>query len=235
MTSPFPRSRHAAGATALGALLLLVSACGSSSSSTGTDAVASLGTDDHGSEADPSAEDTPALEAPDDPEDAFALYNECMADAGFGFGGSSVVYGPGTDAIDVTELDESAGPAEVDPQQAAGVDDFDPEAFEEANAQCNGHLAAIDTGFDLSPEEQAAFDDAQLEFTDCMEEQGIEMPEIATSTEGGITLKEDDPDPEGGAVSFGDFDFDFEAFQEAAKSCRHKFDEFEAESGPTGE
>ncbi len=234
MTRPFPRSRRPVGAAALSVFLLLASACGSSSN-TDTDAVASLDDDNGPSETDASADDEPALEAPDDPEDAFALYGECMTDAGFGFGGSFAIGGPGADAIDVTELDEQVDPSETDPQQAGSFDDLDPEAFEEANAQCEGHLDGIDAGFDLSPEEQAAFDDAQLEFTECMEEQGVDMPEITTGGAGMVTVEEVEIDPESGEPSFDDLDFDIAAFEEAAEPCQHILEELEPTTGGTGE
>ncbi len=167
------------------------------------------------------------LEAPDNPEDAFALFNECMEEHGIA-GGVTVFAGGDaeTGAVEIEPMEIE----EVDPQTAGGsLEDFDADMYDEANKACEGHLANIDAGFDMTPEQQAAFDDAQLEFADCMAEHGIDVPEPASSG-GGIVVSAatEEGDPQSGVGSPDDLDFDFEAFDEAAKDCDSAFAQLES-------
>ena len=95
-------------------------------------------------------------------------------------------------------------PAGADPQQPPlDLDDFDFDAFQEADQKCSPLLANVGIGFDLGPEEQAAFEDAQLVFADCMQELGVEVPEFSGGAViGAITIEGDStdfhaPDPQG--------------------------------------
>ena len=157
-------------------------------------------------------------EAPDDPELAYALYDDCMAEQGFDF--STSFGGDGEDgAIDIQESE-----IELDDPQAQQLDfeDFD-EAFDEANAACEQHLANIDSGFDLDPEQQALFEDAQLEWAACMRDAGFDIPDM--DGDGGaisIQVGPVDGDPQSGGIDGNDFDF--EAFEEAAAGCESAFD-----------
>lgn len=157
-------------------------------------------------------------EAPDDPELAYALYDDCMAEQGFDF--STSFGGDGEDgAIDIQESE-----IELDDPQAQQLDfeDFN-EAFDEANAACEQHLANIDSGFDLDPEQQALFEDAQLEWTACMRDAGFDIPDM--DGDGGavfIQVGPVDGDPQSGGIDGNDFDF--EAFEEAAAGCESAFD-----------
>ncbi len=214
------------------ALVLVATACGSSAEDEAPGiATLSDGSDDS-TDDDGVAEDGSGsggggseVEAPDDPEEAFALFDVCMTEAGFDMGGG-VVIGGGDGGIDV---DGEVIVEEVDPQVSGfDVDDFDFAEFEEANTACEGHLANIGLGFDLTPEQQALFDDAQLAFADCMEEQGIEMPEFGGS--GGMVIEiegDAEVDPQTGELSFDDASFDFGAFEEAAQECDHVFAELD--------
>jgi len=226
-TSPI-RSRIAAGAL-LAVLALFASACGGSGSAgAADDGVATIADDT----ADETSTDTQTTEdagdtedpnAPTDPEDAFALFDECMADAGFDFGGSLISGDDAGGAITITGDD---GGTEGDPQSGVvSLDDFDPEEFEEANSACEVHLANLDMDFDLSPEEQARFDDAELEFSKCMEEMGIELPEFEGGSGIVIAGPEIGDDPQSGTPSFDDVDF--EELDAAFAECGKIFEELE--------
>lgn len=157
-------------------------------------------------------------EAPDDPELAYALYDECMAEYGFDF--STSFGGDGEDgAIDIQESEIELD----DPQaQQLDVEDFD-EVFDEANAACEQHLANIDDGFDLDPEQQALLEDAQLEWAACMRDAGFDIPDMDSDGVGiSIQVGPVDGDPQSGGIDGNDFDF--EAFEEAAAGCDSAFD-----------
>ncbi len=215
------------------ALVLVAASCGSSAEDD-TSGVATLsdGDEDAGAVDDPDTGDTPTAEAPEDPEEAFALFSECMDEAGFGMAGS-VTTGGSDGAIGV---DAGLTVEEVDPQgEAFDFEDVDFEAFEEANSECEAHLANIGMGFDLTPEEQVLFDDAQLDFAECMEEHGVKMPEVSGGG-GAITIVgEPDVDPQTGEVSFDDAGFDFESFNEASQECEHHLAELDALLAGEGE
>ena len=170
----------------------------------------------------------PISRHPTDAEDAFALFNQCMADHGIE-GGISVSVG-GDASSGAVQIDEME-PGEIDPQAGSGsIDDFDMEDLDAANKACEGHLANIDAGFDLTPEQQAAFDDAQLEFNDCMAEHGVEVPDLGSGSGGivvGRAVASEDGDPQAGGLNLDDQDFDFEAFDKAAKACDFVFEQVE--------
>lgn len=194
-------------------------ACSSDSTTESTDSgVASLSdqssTTSQGSTDGVGAEDS---EAPTDPDLAYALFESCMTDEGFDF---SIASGS-TDATDIDEL----GVEEVDPQgQAFGSPEELNERFAEAEEKCDRHLANVENQQDLSPEEQAEFEDAQIAFADCMREKGIDIPDF-DGDGGGVIVIEAGPgenDPQGGG--FDPDNFDTEAFDEAADECNAVFD-----------
>ena len=162
-----------------------------------------------------------SADAPNDPELAYALYDDCMADQGFDF--QTAIGGEDGDGLSVEDQT-----LELDDPQAQAFDsaeDFGA-AFDEANKACEKHLANIDDGFDLDPEQQALMEDAQLAWTECMREQGIDIPDMDAGGAGGVTVIEVDPedgDPQSGGA-LGSDDFDFEAFEEANKACESAFD-----------
>ena len=166
-----------------------------------------------------------SVDAPDDPELAYARYDECMAEFGFDF--QTSIAGEGDDGLTVEDQT-----FELDDPQAQGFDspeDFD-ESFDEANAACEQHLANVDTGFDLDPEQQALLEDAQLEWAACMRDQGIDIPDMDTTGGGQAIIIETGPvegDPQGGGELGGGADFDFAAFDEANKLCESAFDELD--------
>lgn len=228
-----------AGFTALLAVLTLVgAACGASEDSAGSDVgVASLTEDsaDQTSANQTSAEQASAdgedsagqdgdggVEAPENIEDAMALFEDCMAEAGFDFGEFA-----GDSGGIAVETFGGSDDADGDPQVFSGdLEDFDPEVFNEASSACEGHLANATGGFDLSPEEQVKFEDAQREWSECMRENGVEIPEFDGSSGGAIAIEvggEDGADPQGG-VSLDDFG---EEFEEANEACQSIFDELD--------
>ena len=182
---------------ALSAVTLLVSACGSAGDDDAqADAVASLrdvSTSDGATTdgTDGSAEDT-ELEAPDDLEEAMALYDQCLQDHGVdpgqGFvvsaGGDTVAVAPAGGATTGNELSDDQ--VFVDAQDADGKEIPPPdEDLIEAAEACRGHLANATPDFDLSPEQEAAMEDAQLDFQQCMEDHGIEGGGFSISVGGG--------------------------------------------------
>ncbi len=214
-------------------LVLLAAACGTSRAE--TTGVASLATDDNAANGSTS-DDLLEVDAPEDPDEAFAAYEECMEAEGIEFGGSIASYS----VVEGLEVDGYAsgvtleGSAEGgDPQQPPlDLDDFDFEAFQDATQKCSPLLENAGGGYELSPEDRAAFDDAQLAFADCMAEQGIEVPDFSGATVTGaigvasasITLHPPDPQGDTGFISP---DFDFETFEAAASECQHAFDDLD--------
>ena len=218
------------------AALLLV-ACGGADSTGNGNGVASLAEAEETSSAGDAAEgagsegDEPL--APEDAELAFAAYDDCMADAGFDFG--ATIAGDGTDGegVAVQEI-EVAG----DDPQSGGIDAFDfGEEFQAAEEECRKHLDGLDLSFEMSPEEEAAFEDAQIEWAACMRERGIDVPDFDTSGGGaGVVIiggPEDEGDPQGGGFSLDDFDV--EAFEEANEECNSAFAELEERFGAEGQ
>ena len=232
--SPIPFGRAIAVAVAV---LLLAAACGTSNNAGSDTAVATL---DDGSTND--ADDRPAgegeadaLEAPENTEDAFALYDACMSAAGFDF----ETAGSGTGgAVSVETPGGGPGDDESDPQDSAqSPDDFDFEAFNEADDKCSAHLRNIDGGFDLTPEQVVALEDAELAWARCMAEQGVDLPEFELGGESDIIAIEGadvDGDPQGG-LDLDDPDFDFSALDEAAEACGYVYDEFDELVGAPSE
>lgn len=215
------------GLTAAIALGAVACAGDGSTETASTDGVATLETESGSpaavdeTQADASAN---TAEAPDDPELAFGLYDECMADAGFDFGATFFSDGDSEDGgiiVDDVTLDDS------DPQTQNFAD---PEAFDEeftaADEECQKHLANIDNQFDLDPEQQAQFEDAEIAWAECMRDKGIAIPDVDTGGDGiaiqiGPEIDPDDPQ----SSELDDADFDFAAFEDAAKECESVFDE----------
>lgn len=109
-----------------------------------------------------------------DPEVAFQEYAACMQEHG----------------IEMPDP-ESDG-------DAVGIvveGDFDPEAFEEATAQCDPILEAVFGEFEMTPEMEAELRDQELAFAHCMRDNGVE--EWPDPGAGGGTMIElgDNADP----------------------------------------
>ncbi len=122
-----------------------------------------------------------------DPEEAMAKFEACMADHGvdvasFGPGGGGAKLGE--DASD----DDSPTP------------DFDAADFEEANAACEPILTDAFGEFEMSPEDEAKFDDDMLAMQKCLSDKGFEI------------------DLSGGSFELDD-SIDFDEFQQAMNTC----------------
>lgn len=95
----------------------------------------------------------------------------------------------------------------------------------EASEACRGHLANATPDFDLTPEQQAAMEDAQLAFQQCMEEHGIVGGGFSISIGDGQALdvneQQDDQAAPPPPVSV-----DPEQFQAAAEECQSVYDDY---------
>lgn len=142
--------------------------------------------DDSGAESD--ADSGPAMTS----EEAGLAFSQCLEERGiddpFAAGGGEVI-----------------GDDEDGPQ--AGIVTFDSdadfEAFEEAQEECGKLLGDAFGDFSPSPEQEAAFKDAELKFNQCMTDLGFEMS--------------------GGAIEVEDGGF--EKLEEATKECDSAFEE----------
>ena len=186
--------------------LLLLSACG---------AAPGVATIDGADDATPSPS---ASAGSDDPEDAMYAFADCMREEGIDMpdpvirrSDSSSGGGGFNGAVD--EVGPGEGPT------------FDPnsEEFQAAEEACQHHLEGLEAmepgdAPELTPEEEEAF----LAFTECMREEGIDMPDPRT----------------GGAIRIGPgsgeepgFDPSSEEFQAAEEACRSHLDGLEG-GGP---
>ena len=233
---------------ALSVLTLIGGACGSDADDDAqADGVASLR--DASNDAEASADDTTAgatdtvsseesseLEAPEDPEEAFALYDQCLQDHGVDPGEGFVV--AGGDAIAVAPAD-GATPAAGANSDGEGPDsqvfvygegpngEQPPEVDQElldASEACRGHLANATPDFDLTPEQQAAMEDAQLAFQQCMQEHGIEGGGFTISVGDGPALDVDERADNQAAPPPAEVDP--EQFQAAAEECQSVYDDY---------
>lgn len=217
---------HRRLAAVLAGACVALAACGSGEGTASNDGVASLdtGTDDTGTDdTDTSDEGDVELDAPADPEEAMALFQSCMTDHGVEGGGFAIATRSGSDG---EMIEVGSDPLDSEELPAMPMEEIDPEVFEAANEACNGHLANAMPEFDLTPEQEAAMEDARLEFEQCMEEQGVEMPEMVTRGDGGslsisVGGETGEPVP---ALSLDDIDMD--AFNAAAEECQKVYDEY---------
>jgi hypothetical protein len=253
---PKPLARRRATLAALGVLALITSACGGADDDDAqNDAVASLrdlstpadATTDV-TAADTSADGSSEMEAPDDLDEAIALYDQCLQDHGVDPGDGFVV-SAGGDAITVTPA-EGARPAGGDApdnqvfvfgEDASGNSLPPPDdKLIEASKACRGHLANATPDFDLTPEQEAAMEDAQLAFQQCMEDHGIEGGGFSISVGGGPGLQVDEQQADDQAAPPPTSDIDPEEFQAAAEQCQSVYDDYPElkdvfpEGGPMG-
>jgi len=215
------------------AVLLLAASCGTSNAAEDETGIATLSDPSIGAAGDESTNESAsdALEAPENPEDAFLLFDKCMAEEGFDFESTG---GSGGLGVEPSDESNATGSDPQSSEQAAGDLDFDK--FTEANDKCAPHLRNIDTGFDMTPEQEAALDDAELAWRKCMEDQGVDVPDFGEGGSGFIAIggTNEETDPQGGA-GLDDADFDFEAFDEASEQCQSVFDEVQNIDGASGE
>ena len=139
-----------------------------------------------------------------DPDIAMAEYEQCMSDQGIDleFGEA----GEGA-AVEQFEIDDEAATSEG----AVAIDDF--EDFEAAAAECDAILDDAFGDFELTPEQEAEFADEMLELERCLSDQGFDI------------------DTSGIALEIGE-DIDFEAFDEAIRTCQPDAQFDSVEVGP---
>lgn len=217
----------------LAALGLTMVACGSSGDGAG-DGVASLGTS-NGTVADDGSGDAEgvALEAPEDPEEAMELFQQCMEDQGIDMPAAVTVTRGGDQSIAVggapLVISGGEGPPpddddDTDGEERVGPPPIDVEAMEAANEACRGHLDNAAPDFDLTPEQEAAMEDARLEFDQCMEEQGVELPEMTEGADDiGVHVEVFEEGEEGSPTGPP---IDFEKMEAASKVCQKVYDQY---------
>lgn len=167
----------AALAVLLCSLLLVLAACGGSDDSGVADASGSGGTAT-------TATTTTASEV--DSEQAQLDFAQCMREQGLDFPDP--------------QPDEN-GDLQFQPPED-GLDD--PDAFQDAAQECAEFLEGAQG--ELSEEDQSEFQDAQLEFAQCMRDEGVDVP---------------DPEQgQGPGQGLGDIDTDDPAVQEALDECQ---------------
>ena len=178
--------------TAVVILGVLMTACGDGDDTTsGGDPdqeVASLGSEPDA----PVGSEVTASSAPADPEEAQLAFAECMREHG----------------VDMP-----------DPGAEGGIAiEVTPETEDEMNAameECQPLLENARGAIEPDPEQEAEMREQVLEFTECMREQGIDMPDPVFSDDGGFTVQAE-PGEGGGAESGPRADEDFQA---AAEQC----------------
>jgi hypothetical protein len=156
-------------------LALFLASCGTAGSGDDApDGVARLGTDTTAAVVDEPDDSADEVEAPTDRNEAFLLYDQCMAEEGFPTDaagqtndGQTVQGGGSEDEAGPTQRTVGPGGIEIAPE--------DLEAFEAANQVCSAHLANISQGEELTPEQQAALEDANLKVQQCMTDKGFDV------------------------------------------------------------
>ncbi|MDF2732453.1 MAG: hypothetical protein K0S92_1086 [Desertimonas sp.] len=161
---------------------------GGSASDDADQEVASLGTEPDA----PVGSDNTASTAPLDPEEAQLAFAECMREHG----------------IDMP-----------DPGADGGIQIMaTPETEDEMNAameDCQPLLANARGAIEMDPEQEAEMREQLLEFTECMRDQGIDLPDPVFSDDGGFSVQAEAGEG-GGATGGPRADEDFQA---AADEC----------------
>jgi hypothetical protein len=169
----------------VGALSVSLVACGGGN---GGDGVATLGDGD----AVASASASPSV----DPEDALAEFAECMRENG-------------VEDFEDPQVD-SDGRIEIGVGSGDGpLSNEDAETIDAAMEACQDLLPRGDGPAQISEEDQAALQDALVEYAECMREHGIDMPDPEFAGDGGFLQQ----------IGEG-IDPGSEEFQEADEVCR---------------
>lgn len=173
--------------------VLVLAACSAGSEDTSPDGVLSLedsatapSGEGEGADDGVSAEGR-ALKAPTDLDQATALDDRCMKDAGFG-----ALSGEG----------DGDGPIELPDDLGADGAEDPLASYAQADATCRGHLRNIDVpDLSVSPEQQAAIADAERAMVACMAEKGHDVSAMygpqggvgVDESESGAEAPEEDP------------------------------------------
>jgi hypothetical protein len=159
----------AALAGLLATLLILLAACGGSDDSGVAEAEGGSG----GGNGTTATTTTPASE--EEAEQAALDFARCMREQGVDFPDP--------------QPDEDGG------LQFRAPEGADPEALRDASEKCEEHLEGIRP--ELSEEDQAELQDAQLEFARCMRAEGVDVPDPqpGAGPGGGTLFQLDEDDP----------------------------------------
>jgi hypothetical protein len=220
------------GMVCLAATAIGLAGCGGGSADGDAGGVATIAAseaaDESTSDTDSTSDDD--AEAPTDMDEAFELFDDCMAELGFEIDAS----GPGSDSGEVivesgSSSDAGEGPVIMGPG-GVRIDPEDAEKWEEANETCSVHLANVqDELTDVSPEQQAAMEDAVLRVQECMQEKGFDV-QMSVSVGGGPGVETqqqlDEDEPSKGQPINPD-DIDREALDAATRECNAIFDEYD--------
>ncbi|NNC75493.1 MAG: hypothetical protein HKN93_08290 [Acidimicrobiia bacterium] len=165
-------------------LLLLLLAVGlvGCSNADDTRPVASLETTE-APQRDETSEQNPEIEA----ESAMLDFTQCLRDQGIDIGDPTM----GADGNLQLPPIEFAGPVGGDADIESAIADMDA-----VFAECEQHLEGVTFGAP-DPGAGVAFEDALLEYSGCMRDQGIDMPDPDFSGDGGaIVIGSDSPSDE---------------------------------------
>lgn len=136
---------------------LLLAGCGGSDSPSVASIDGGAGTTADGESSD----------APTDPEEAILAFSDCMRENGVDLPDPDF-QGPGQNQGD----DDDDGGPQFGP--GGGIDQNDPD-FQKAMEACQPLLANIQGRFD--PDQQEQFQDAALEYAQCMRDEGYDVPD----------------------------------------------------------
>jgi hypothetical protein len=178
----------------------LLTGCGGGDDADPAAEVASLGTEPAD---DVEASAVPRSSVPTDPEEAQLAFAECMREHG----------------IDMPDPGQAEGGMMIQRDASDG----DQEEFEAAMADCERFLDAVRSEIADDPELQAEMQEQMLEFTECMRDHGIDMPDPQFGDDGDFTVQFGGPDDGGpsndASGSDGVSPADDPEFQDAAEEC----------------
>jgi hypothetical protein len=201
--------------TVLAALLTATTACGTTPA-TEDGGVATIASSAVGAE-------TPT-ETTIDPEEAFARFQECMEEYGIDMPAPDDEGGIEVRRESSVQGEESQDGITVN----GGALDVSPEVFEAAQEACRQYLEDAVQPIELTPEQEAALDDANLAFQECMEEHGVEgsFSIGVAGGAGGVAIEraELDTDPQQPDPGASD-EVDPEVLDAAHEECRKVFEE----------
>ena len=177
---------------ALAVMALVGAACGETAAGTEEPTVAALpesgdaagegATEDGAGGSGAGAASTPSDPPTDEEAEAAQLrYEQCLADQGVNL---DEVFG---------NFEESDGEAVTFGIEVDDEADFESmmEDFDEANQLCEPILEEVFGSFELSPEQEAAFGDANAAFSECMAEAGFEIDAEAGANTFGFEIDTD--------------------------------------------
>jgi hypothetical protein len=209
------RMRTWASIAGVTAAAVLLAACGATdddgaaaASDTADGEVASIGTVAGASTGDAGGDDTGSSGSDDQPDEADVQqatldFAQCMREHG-------------VDMPDPTFDAEGNGQIMV---RAGGPgDEIDPEQMEAANEACQPIMEAVRGAFDApDPEELERMKAEALEFSQCMREHGVDIPDPQFSEDGAMTVAVGGGRL--GEAGEGPDAIDADAFNEAAEAC----------------